>query len=109
MKIPLINSVSALYEIELSAEPNQNFSTTIDSANFDISIQTFADDKTTISISKDGVMVCNNAPITILKANLLFYSNHNTGGFFFASEDDSLREITYKNLGNEVKLYYGYF
>lgn len=109
MKTPLIENITALYEIEIQAEPNQTFSTTIDGANFDFEIQTFADDKTTISISKDGAMVCNNAPITTLNANLLFYSNHSTGGFFFASDDASLRDITYKNLGNEVRLYYGYF
>lgn len=109
MKTPLIENITTLYEIEIQAEPNQTFSTAIDGANFDFEIQTFADDKTTISISKDGAMVCNNAPITILNANLLFYSNHSTGGFFFASDDANLREITYKNLGNEVKLYYGYF
>lgn len=103
------NKITKLYEIPITPEENQSFSTFIDEANFDIKIQTFADDKSTISIFKDGVCICAYAPITILNTNLLFYSEHKSGAFFLSSEDANLKNTTWENLGNEVKLYYGYF
>lgn len=109
MKTPLIDSVNELYEIPISAEANQNFTTTIGGAVFEISIQTFANDKTTISIYSEGECLCYYAPITILNANLLFYSKHKGGGFFLASDDAELKNPNWQNLGAEVKLYYGYF
>ena len=104
-----ISAISKIYEIEMSQEANQDFSTFIDGANWDFSIQTFADGKTAISINKDGVCVCAFAPITILGVNLLYYSSHTSGAFFLYSKDATLKNPTYKNLGKEVKLYYGYF
>lgn len=100
---------NATYTIPIQNLPNQTFSVAIDNANFDLTIQTFANDLTTISIYKDGEGACLNAPISLLGVNLLFYSTHKSGGFFFESKDASLQNITYKNLGNEVKLKYGTF
>lgn len=110
MKTPLIDSVTQLFEIPITPKANQNFSTTIGGAVFDFSIQTFANDKTMISIFSEGECLCYYAPITILNTNLLFYSaNHKGGGFFLASDDANPKNPTWQNLGAEVKLYYGYF
>lgn len=109
MKSYLMQNLSKTWTIELSALPNQTFSVTIDSATFDFRIQTFANDLTTISIYKDSEAVCQNAPITLLNVNLIFFSNHTSGGFYFESEDADLQTITYENLGSEVKLKYGTF
>ncbi len=105
----VMSSVSKVYEIGLSADANFDFNTFIDGSNWDFSVQTFANNETAISISKDGVCVCAYAPITILNTNLLYYSEHKTGAFFLYSNDSTLKTPTYENLGNEVRLYYGYF
>lgn len=102
-------SFAKLYEIELTAEPQQDFSFTIDETNFDIEVQTFASGETRLNIYTDGVLAINYAPIDMIMCNLLFYTTHTTGALFFASDADDLNDLSYADFGNRLRLYYGYF
>ncbi len=101
------NCLTNIAEIELTADANQRFTTNIDGAEWEITLQTFADDCTHISITKDGVGVCNNAPLTPF-VNLLFFSDHTSGGFFFGTTQ-RIEKVDYTMLGTTLRLYYGYF
>lgn len=100
---------SKLYEIELSAQPQQEFSTTIDGTIFDIEIQTFASGETRVSISIDGILTIPYAPINYLMKNLLFFSDYSKGAIFFASDADNTQSLSYNDFGVRLRLYYGSF
>lgn len=108
-KTPYINAsaLTALHEITLAAEPNQRFNVNLDGAEWEFTIQTFLDNSTRISITKDGEGVCNCAPLTPFK-NLTFLSSHE-GGMFFFGATTRIETPTYEMLGNTLRLYYGYF
>ena len=100
---------SKLYEIEITAEPQQEFSFTIDEITFDCEIQTFASGESRMNISIDGKLAINYAPINVIMTNLLFYSEIEKGALFFASDADNISDLSYKDFGSRLRLFYGSF
>lgn len=102
-----LNNFSELFEINLNANPNQTFTTTINNSIYEFDIKTLIDDKTLITIKKDGEGIVQSAPI-IANQDLTYLSQDEAGQFFFIKKVNSnLIKFNYTNFGTELALYYG--
>lgn len=107
MKLPIIvediSIFKAIYEIPLLNQPNYNFSTTIINDVFNINIRTFKETRISIELNNEVIVMYGNLKAFV---NLNYFSNFKSGVFFFYTNDFNLN-FTYKNLNNELNLYYG--
>lgn len=99
------NEIKNLYEIELNALPNFEFSVSVGGFSWDFKFKTDIDESTKLSIFKDNVCVCWQAPISIFMHNLLYCSDFTDGVFFFTATE-KLQSPSYKDLGEKIRLYY---
>lgn len=99
---------SELYEINLNADPNQTFTTTLNGAIYDFDIKTLIDGTTLVTIKRDGVLICECAPVSVVNRDLTYLSREESGQFFFYKNVDSnLIAFNYSNFGAELRLFYG--
>ena len=99
-----------LYEIPLEVNPNYYFDVFIDDTDFKITIRTFMNNETRISIEVDNVLIVDNAPICFYQKNLNFYSDFKKGAFFFARNQTKTNEPNFNDFeSNNLRLYYGSF
>lgn len=109
LQIDNLDIFDNVYQINLSAIPNQNFTSTIANNSFYFNVITFNSGQTRITITLGDLVICNLANIKT-GLNLNFCSKHNTGAFFFLQtrgSDDI--NFNYSNFGNELGLFYGTF
>lgn len=102
-----LNIFDEILEINLNANPNQTFTTTLNGAIYEFDIKTLIDDKTIITIKKDGECLVQCAPV-IVNQDLTYLSEKEKGQFFFIKKVNSnLIAFNYSNFGVELALYYG--
>ena len=102
-----IEAFSNIYEISLNQIPNQELSTTIDTNVFDIEIRTFTNDRSCITIKKDGVFLCNNANIK-LGVDLTYFGGLDNYQFFFLKQNEQEKEYyNYTDFDINIRLYCG--
>lgn len=103
-----INIFKSLYEIELLSEPNQTFTLYLGRDIFQIDLRTYVDDNTRITIKANNEIITNNSPVSVSLVNLNFFTNFNSGIFFFWQNPNVIIEnLNYLNFGKDLKLYYG--
>lgn len=111
IKTPFIENLdnfSDIYEINLNAQPNSEFTTTINNQIYRFDIKTLIDNKTQISIFKDDEFI--GGGFVKVGLNYCFMSEKENGAFFFLKNTNSnLIDFNFSNFGNELKLYYAVF
>ena len=109
MKTLEINSFDIfkdLYEINLNKQPNQIFTTTINRQIYRFTINTFINDKTFISIEKNGEIIGQG--FIKIGIDFTFLSTKEQGQFFFLKKVDSdLISFNYSDFGDNIAFYYG--
>lgn len=109
MKTLEINSFDIfkdLYEINLNKQPNQIFTTTINRQIYRFTINTFINDKTFISIEKNGEIIGQG--FIKIGIDFTFLSTKERGQFFFLKKVDSdLISFNYSDFGDNIAFYYG--
>lgn len=109
MKTLEINSFDIfkdLYEINLNKQPNQVFTTTINRQIYRFTINTFIDDKTYISIEKNGEIIGQG--FIKIGIDFTYLSTKEQGQFFFLKKVDSdLISFNYSDFGDNIAFYYG--
>ena len=102
-----VNDLQNLQEVPLEINPNYSFEVFIGEYDFSITIRTFVDDQTTITITKDDVILCDNAPVTLYSKNLIFFSGVTEYVFFFLRNDTKKDEPNFLNFSdNDLRLFY---
>lgn len=104
--ISSIGVFSSLYEIKTIAQPNQTFDVYINDTLFDFEVKTYESGRSTITIFKNGILLCDEAHFNVCLN--LFYFKSNSEAFFFLSTQ-KLESYNWQNLGKELRLFYGSF
>ena len=95
-----------LYEINLNKQPNQVFTTTINQQIYKITINTFIDNKTFISIEKNGEVIGQG--FIKIGIDFTYLSTKEQGQFFFLKKVNSdLISFNYSDFGENIVFYYG--
>lgn len=102
-----LDKLENIYELNLSPLPNYVIETIINQNIFTIEIKTFWNEETRITITKGSMLLCNNANFKQL-LNLNYFSDYKQGAFFFLASFEK-ENYNYKNLNEELRLYYGDF
>lgn len=104
--ITSLDIFSSLYEIGTIAQPNQSFDTYINNALFAFEIRTYESLRSTITIFKNGVLLCEEAPFNVCE-NFTYFTSNSEALFFLATQ--KLPAYNWENLGKELRLFYGGF
>lgn len=104
--ISSIGVFASLYEIKTVAQPNQTFDVYINNTLFDFEVKTYESGRSTITIFKNGILLCDEAHFSVCLN--LFYFKSNSEAFFFLPTQ-KLESYNWQNLGKELRLFYGSF
>ena len=109
LRIDNLDIFKKIYEINITAEPNQSFDCYINDNSFSFDITTFSNNDTRISIKRGDEVLANNASI-FFNLNLIYFSKFKGGAFFFiANENIKETKFNFENFNNGVRFYYGSF
>lgn len=104
--ISSIGVFSSLYEIKTAPQPNQTFDVYINDTLFDFEVKTYESGRSTITIFKNGILLCDEAHFNVCLN--LFYFKSNSEAFFFLPTQ-KLESYNWQNLSKELRLFYGSF
>lgn len=104
--ISSIGVFASLYEIKTIAQPNQTFDVYINDTLFDFEVKTYESGRSTITIFKNGILLCDEAHFSVCLN--LFYFKSNSEAFFFLPTQ-KLESYNWQNLSKELRLFYGSF
>lgn len=104
--ISSIGVFSSLHEIKTIAQPNQTFDVYINDTLFDFEVRTYESGRSTITIFKNGILLCDEAHFSVCLN--LFYFKSDSEAFFFLPKQ-KLESYNWQNLGKELRLFYGSF
>lgn len=104
--ISSIGVFASLYEIKTIAQPNQTFDVYINDTLFDFEVRTYESGRSTITIFKNGILLCDEAHFSVCLN--LFYFKSNSEAFFFLPTQ-KLESYNWQNLSKELRLFYGSF
>lgn len=104
--ISSIGVFESIYEIKTTAQPNQTFDVYINDTLFDFEVKTYESGRSTITIFKNGILLCDEAHFSVCLN--LFYFKSNSEAFFFLPTQ-KLESYNWQNLGKELRLFYGSF
>lgn len=104
--ISSIGVFASIYEIKTVAQPNQTFDVYINGTLFDFEVKTYESGRSTITIFKNGILLCDEAHFSVCLN--LFYFKSNSEAFFFLPTQ-KLESYNWQNLGKELRLFYGSF
>ena len=97
---------SDLYEINLNKQPNQIFTTTINRQIYRFTITTFINNKTFISIEKNGEIIGQG--FIKIGIDFTYLSTKEQGQFFFVKKVNSdLINFNYSDFGENISFWYG--
>ena len=109
LRINDLDIFKKIYEINITAEPNQSFDCFIDGLSFSFEIKTFSNNETRITIKSGEDILANNASI-FFNLNLTYFSNFQKGAFFFVvNENIKETSLNFEKLNNGLRFYYGSF
>lgn len=109
LRIDNLDIFKKIYEINITAEPNQSFDCYINDNSFSFDIVTFSNNDTRISIKRGDEVLANNASI-FFNLNLTYFSKFKGGAFFFiANKNIKETKLNFENFNNGVRFYYGSF
>lgn len=101
-----INDFKEIFKIQTQAFPNFTFDTYINNQLWSFEVRTFETNRSTITIWKNELLVCENAPF-LVNLNLGFFTLKDEAIFFLANQ--KAEKYTWENLGLDLDLYYGNF
>lgn len=104
--ISSIGVFASLYEIKTIAQPNQTFDVYINNTLFDFEVRTYESGRSTITIFKNGILLCNEAHFSVC-LNLVYFKSNSEAFFFLPTQ--KLESYNWQNLGKELRLFYGSF
>lgn len=104
--ISSINVFASLYEIKTIAQPNQTFDAYMNNMLFDFEIRTYESGRSTITIFKNGILLCDEAHFRVC-LNLVYFKSNSEAFFFLPTQ--KLESYNWQNLGKELRLFYGSF
>lgn len=104
--ISSIGVFASLHEIKTIAQPNQTFDVYINDTLFDFEVKTYESGRSTITIFKNGILLCDESHFSVCLN--LFYFKSNSEAFFFLPTQ-KLESYNWQNLGKELRLFYGSF
>lgn len=102
------NNFETIFEINLQPIANQTFTTTINDNIYSFDIKTFIDDKTQISIYKNGDLIVANADIKI-NIDLAYLSDIEPNALFFVRKNNENINFNYSDFGDNLALIYGVY
>lgn len=104
--ISSIGVFASLHEIKTVAQPNQTFDVYINNALFDFEVKTYESGRSTITIFKNGILLCDDAHFSVC-LNLFYFKSDSEAFFFLPTQ--KLESYNWQNLGKELRLFYGSF
>lgn len=104
--ISSIDVFASLYEIKTIAQPNQTFDVYINDTLFDFEVKTYESGRSTITIFKNGILLCDEAHFSVC-LNLFYFKSDSEAFFFLPTQ--KLESYNWQNLGKELRLFYGSF
>lgn len=104
--ISSIGVFKSLYEIKTVAQPNQTFDVYINDTLFDFEVKTYESGRSTITIFKNGILLCDEAHFSVC-LNLFYFKSDSEAFFFLPTQ--KLESYNWQNLGKELRLFYGSF
>lgn len=104
--ISSIGVFASLHEIKTVAQPNQTFDVYINDTLFDFEVKTYESGRSTITIFKNGILLCDEAHFNVC-LNLFYFKSDSEAFFFLPTQ--KLESYNWQNLGKELRLFYGSF
>lgn len=104
--ISSIGVFASIYEIKTIAQPNQTFDVYINDTLFDFEVKTYESGRSTITIFKNGILLCDEAHFNVC-LNLFYFKSDSEAFFFLPTQ--KLESYNWQNLGKELRLFYGSF
>lgn len=104
--ISSIGVFASLHEIKTVAQPNQTFDVYINDTLFDFEVKTYESGRSTITIFKNGILLCDEAHFSVC-LNLFYFKSDSEAFFFLPTQ--KLESYNWQNLGKELRLFYGSF
>lgn len=104
--ISSIGVFKSLYEIKTIAQPNQTFDVYMNDTLFDFEVKTYESGRSTITIFKNGILLCDEAHFSVC-LNLFYFKSDSEAFFFLPTQ--KLESYNWQNLGKELRLFYGSF
>lgn len=104
--ISSIGVFASIYEIKTIAQPNQTFDVYINDTLFDFEVKTYESGRSTITIFKNGILLCDEAHFSVC-LNLFYFKSDSEAFFFLPTQ--KLESYNWQNLGKELRLFYGSF
>lgn len=104
--ISSIGVFASLHEIKTVAQPNQTFDVYINDTLFDFEVKTYESGRSTITIFKNGILLCDEAHFNVC-LNLFYFKSDSEAFFFLPTQ--KLESYNWQNLSKELRLFYGSF
>lgn len=104
--ISSIGVFASIYEIKTIAQPNQTFDVYINDTLFDFEVKTYESGRSTITIFKNGILLCDEAHFSVC-LNLFYFKSDSEAFFFLPTK--KLESYNWQNLSKELRLFYGSF
>lgn len=104
--ISSIGVFASLHEIKTVAQPNQTFDVYMNDTLFDFEVKTYESGRSTITIFKNGILLCDEAHFSVC-LNLFCFKSNSEAFFFLPTQ--KLESYNWQNLGKELRLFYGSF